>query len=1162
MIIKHAKIMSLYNLVLLSILLLGSACVKTEPTRHLSEILAEDTESAQAWIFWYWMHGAVSKEAITADMEAMKEVGIGGAMLMPIKDVQDSSFYYPSYETMTPEWWDLVQFAMEEAQRLNLKIGMNACDGFTCAGGPWITPEMSMQKVVWADTVVQGCSRFIGHLPQPEMLRNYYEDIATFAYPAYEAAGLSSYDKSPKVSTSLVGEDLSYLVQKGNTRQFSTRTPCWIQYAFDEPFTARSVTLKTGWNNYQANRLIIETSNDGIQFTKHTRLKPPRSGWLDLDADNTQAILPVTARYFRFVFDPKGSEPGAEDIDDAKWGPRLRTYGIELSGDPKINQFEGKTGGIWRIANETSEDEIPEALCVSKDELIDISQYVKKDGTLSWDIPEGKWVILRIGHTTTGHENYVGGGGKGLECDKFDPDVIRFQFDQWFGETFRQVGSELAGDVLKRFHIDSWECGSQNWSKVFPEEFKKRRGYDLLPYLPVMAGVPLQSLDESEGVLEDIRETVSELFTEVFYTTLHEEANNKNTLFSAECVAPVGVTDGMVHYKNVDIPMGEFWFQSPSHDKPNDMLDAISGAHIYGKKIIQAEALTDIRLDWDEHPGNLKPVVDRNYALGANRMVPHVMTLNPWLDRKPGMTLGVVGTFFQRNQTWWKPGKAFFDYMTNCQKLLQLGDPVVDIAVFTGEEIPRRAILPDRLVNVLPGIMGEERLESEGERLKNKGVPTRDLPAGVRTQKNMADPENWIDPLNGYTYDSFNKDALLNLAEVKNGRIVLPGGASYKLLVIPGKRKMAPNGGEEMSVAVAQKLLDLVNDGAMIMFTEKPVRTIGLKKDSMDLVRLKEISEKLFTSETNKIGNERDGYQQMWQVGKGKVILGPWIVADFKDIALEKDLLVRESNVDAKGTVAWTHRIMGDMDIYFISNQLDQKRDLDFSFRTFGGLVQCYDPVLDSIFVLKQTKAEMKRTEINLRLAPFQSCFVLFEKASSGKESIGINLIKTRPVMVLNTPWQVQFDPDFGGPDEPVTFDKLSDWSKHRNKQVKYYSGTAIYTQSFNWVDTLLKGAPVWLNLGDIANTAEVKINGKSCGICWTPPYRIRIDACLQEGVNQLEIAVTNTWANRLIRDQVLPEDKRITWTTASSDRVEGKPLLEAGLLGPVTINCEFQITN
>lgn len=1135
------------------LLFLTLSCYLQKP---LQEKAAESPEeSAKPWVFWYWMHGAVTKEAITADMEAMKEAGLGGAYIFAIKDVTNPPLFEPSVRTMTPEWWGMVKHAMSEADRLGLKLGMNSCDGFTAAGGPWITPEMSMQKVVWADTIVSGGQTFQAKLPQPEMLENYYRDIAVFAYPAPEGAGESSFKTVPKVSTSIKGQEVQFLAEKGNKKVFESSEPCWIQYSFDKPFTCRSVTINTGWNNYQSNRLKIEVSDDGANFRPVGRLKPPRSGWEDLDADATQLIKPITARYFRFLFDPEGSEPGAEDIDDAKWGPSLKTLGFELSGETKIQQFEGKSGAIWRISKRTDEEQLPASACISKENLKDITTSLQPDGNLKWDIPAGKWVILRMGHTSTGHVNYIGGGGKGLECDKLNPEVVKFQFDKWFGEAFRQVGPELAGKVLKRFHVDSWECGSQNWSPVFRDEFKKRRGYDLLPYLPVMAGIPVQNADVSERVLSDIRQTISELVVDNFYSVMAKQAHEKGCQFSAESVAPVMVSDGMLHFKEVDLPMGEFWLRSPSHDKPNDILDAISGAHIYGKNIVQAESFTEIRLDWDEYPGMMKTLADRNFALGINKMFFHVFTLNPWKDRKPGMTLDKVGTYFQRDQTWWKPGKAWISYIINCQQKLQQGNPVVDIAVFTGEETPRRAVLPDRLVSVLPGIFGQERVEQERVRLLNVGVPVRELPRDVKTQVNIADPENWVDPLHGYAYDSFNRDALLTLAKVENGRIVLPGGASYGLLVIPGKQKMAPDGGERMSIEVAQKLLELANQGATLLMIEKPKWTPGLSSDPDASQKLGKVLNELFSGKKTQVTDANGGQFLMWKKGKGRIIQGPYEAVTFNELGIQKDFQTLDETGNPADFVAWNHRKDEQKDIYFIANQQEKTRMLELSFRIDNKTAELFDPVTGETRKCEQWKTENGRIKLTYRFNPNESLFVIFNDGKA-KSKTGKNWIETVPEMNLSGDWKVQFDPAFGGPAEPVTFKELSDWSKNADARIRFYSGTATYSKLFQWGKVKTEGEVWWLELGSFGNIAEVKLNGESCGICWTAPFRVRIDQQLKQGENKLEIVVTNTWVNRLKGDHDLPEDKRITRTTAPY-RLEGKPLLPSGLFGPVAISRE-----
>lgn len=787
---------------------------QTKSVGVIEQAFLHPPESAKPWVFWYWMHAAASKAGITADLEAMKQVGIGGAYLMPIQDTLSSIPFSPTVRQLTPEWWAMVKFAMQEAKRLDLKLAMHVSDGFALAGGPWITPALSMQKLTWSKTYVTSASSKIT-LAQPPTNESYYKDVAVFAYPANASNGFAAKNILPAVTASN-GTTPQFLcgADKSTKQSFKSDTVCWIQYQYEQPFTCRSITIHTAGNNYEAQRLIVQSSDDGNNFKTITQLQPPRHGWQDTDEDVTSAVPSTTAKFFRFVYDKAGSEPGAEDLDAAKWKPSLKVTGIYLSDEPVINQYESKNGSIWRISTATTEAQVPASSAVPLKNIIDLTKKMDSDGNLDWKPASGQWVIVRIGHTSTGHTNATGGAGAGLECDKFNAAAIKLQFDNWFAKAFSNTDPKLAKEVLKVFHVDSWECGSQNWSDNFRKEFFKRQGYDLTPYLLTMTGVPVEDTGTSEKVLHDVRETIAQLVNDIFYTTVKKLAHAKGCILSAESVAPTMVSDGLLHYKNADLPMGEFWLNSPTHDKPNDMLDAISGAHIYGKNIIGAESFTSLRMNWGEHPGNLKALGDRNFALGINKIVLHVFAHNPWLDKKPGMTLDGVGLYFQRDQTWFKQSKAWIEYLTRCSALLQLGKPVVDIAVFTGEEVPRRAVLPDRLVNALPGIFGAEKVAAEKKRLENAGQPLRQVPDGVTHAANMADPENWVDPLNGYAYDSFNPDALMMMS-VKEGRVVLPGGASYKILVIPGNMKMNP--ANRISDASVRKIIALVNKGATVL---------------------------------------------------------------------------------------------------------------------------------------------------------------------------------------------------------------------------------------------------------------------------------------------------------------------------------------------------------
>ena len=1079
----------------LSLLAWTAVCpADAQQTRSLREQFQNPSDEAKPWTFWYWMYGVVSKEGITADLEAMKHAGLGGTYLMPIKGIHEGAQYDGKAQQLTPEWWEMVRFSMEEADRLGLKLGMHICDGFALAGGPWITPKESMQKVVWSDTIVDGGKLNALRLPQPEAYENYYEDIALFALPVEDAA-----DEMPAKIT-CVNLATANNVKSAQTVNMDaagvirSSYPCYIQYEYKQAFTCRNIEIVLNGNNYQAHRLKVMASDDGVNYRFVKQLVPARQGWQNTDENSTHSIPATTARYFRFYWTPEGSEPGSEDMDAAKWKPNLKIKQLRLHQEARLNQWEGKAGLVWRVAESTREEEIGKEDCYSLSQVINLTEQYKnapashsKEKTITAVLPKGKWKLLRMGHTATGHTNATGGGGKGLECDKFNPRTVRKQFDNWFAQAFVKTHPEVARRELKYMHVDSWECGSQNWSDSFAKEFRTRRGYDLLPYLPLLAGIPMESAGRSEEILRDVRTTIAELVVDVFYQVLSDCAKEYDCQFSAECVAPTMVSDGLLHYQKVDLPMGEFWLNSPTHDKPNDMLDAISGAHIYGKNIIQAEGFTEVRGTWDEYPAMLKALLDRNYALGINRLFYHVYVHNPWLDRQPGMTLDGIGLFFQRNQTWWDKGaKAFSEYATRCQSLLQYGHPVTDIAVFTGEEIPRRSVLPERLVSSLPGLFGTERIESERIRLANEGQPLRVRPVGVTHSANMADPEKWVNPLRGYAYDSFNKDALLRLAKAENGRMKLAEGMGYKVVVLPLSRPMNPE--PVLSPAVRKKMDELKAAGVIVPAL-------------------------------------------------------PYTEEDFSAYGLERDMIVPED-------VAWMHRSGELGDIYFVANQREETRTFTASMRINGRKPECWNPVTGEMNTHPSYRIHDNRTEVTLTLAPNESVFIVFPtEEAADKERTSTD--KREP---LNRTLETEeYTVTFLATGKTVVRKDLFDWSKEEDEQIRYYSGTAVYKATFRWKDKLKKGQPVYLNLGKVCNLATVRVNGIDCGTVWTAPYRADITSALKKGTNELEIEVTNTWANALkgVDEGKAPYDG--IWTNAKYRKQEDT-LLPAGLLGILTI--------
>mgnify|MGYP000373747056 CR=1 FL=1 len=1052
------------------ILLLAGFVSAQEVPKKENTLFQPTIESSRPWVYWYWMQSAYSKEGITADLEAMKQAGIGGAYLMTIKGPANPPLMDPPVLQLSKEFWNLVHWALTEADRLGVKIAFHPADGFAVAGGPWITPENSMQKVVWADTFVNGGAKIQMQLPVPNHYKDYYKDIAVFAIPVKESF-VSSKAIQPKITSTIADFDASFLSDSKKDDQFRLKEKGWIQYEFDKPFLCKSIQIETKGNNFQAHRLIVEVSDDGINFKNLGRLTTPRQGWQDADAFYTHSIVPTKAKYFRFVYDPEGTEPGAEDLDPAKWNQGLKVAKIYLSNEPLIDNYQGKSGAIWRLSPQTSAEQIGKNDCVEQSKMINISKFVDANGTISWLSPKGKWRIIRMGYTSTGHENATAGAGRGLEVDKFNAEAVRFQLNHWFGEMLRTAGPELASKVVKILHMDSWECGSQNWSPVFQSEFKKRRGYDIVDYLPVMAGIPLNDIATSEKVLYDVRKTISELIVDNFFGVLADEAKKAGVKFSSENVAPTMMSEGLLHFKYVDYPSGEFWLKSPTHDKPNDMLDAISGAHIYGKNIIQAEGFTQLRTNWNEDPAMLKPLLDRNFALGINKLFFHVFVHNPYTDKAPGTTLNGIGLFFQRDQTWWKHGKAFVDYVARCQTMLQYGKPVVDIAVFTGEEIPSRALTPDKLVPLLPRIVGKERVESEQKRLANVNQPMREMPAGVNHSANILKAEDWINPLNGYAYDSFNKDALLQ-AKAENGKMVLPGGAAYSAVIIPHATKL--------SKPVTDKLAQLKQSGVSI--PKLPI--------------------------LNGLNIEPD------------IILPP--------------------------NIAWTHRRSENMDIYFITNQQNTAQSFGVSFRNQKGIPQLWNPVNGDISIPSRCQQSNDRVYISIDLHPYESVFIVFGEKAPLNQTNQLQAMNSYATNDIKFNWKINFQNN----KQSIVTEMLFDWSKSENPLIKYYSGTAIYQSNFVWNDNRTN---VWINLGKVSNLASVRINGIDCGTAWTAPYEVDITKALKKGTNALEIEVTNTWANAINgADKGTPPFEGI-WTDGKYRLKEDK-LLEAGLLGPITI--------
>lgn len=741
--------------------------------------------NAKPWTFWYWMYGAVSEEGIRADLQGMKDIGLGGAYLMPIRGADQKPEHGGTARQLSPRFWQMVDCALATADSLELSLGVHISDGFALAGGPWIRPEESMRHTVSADTVVSlptscrelaarasaafrsGCGAYRLSAAETDAYKALipaapkgcidWRDIAVYVLPAESEATRQPIAVKPSAEASI--DSLGVI---------RASRPCTVDYDYGQPYTVRSVIVTPGGNNIQSQRICLWASTDGSHYSRVRQLTPPRQGWQGDGYPFTYALPETTARYWRLTWTPDGTEPGAEDLDPAKWKPNLKIRSLCLSPTARIDQWEGKAGLVWRQA----EGELGirnYELGIGPSGVIPNSKFL---------IPNSRRLrILRLGHASTGHTNETAGDGRGLECSKFSAAAVRKQIDSWFGQ-FKQRPHASA---IRHIHIDSWECGSQNWSDTFADEFCRRRGYDLMPYLPALAGYPACGAAKADSVLYDVRLTINDLVNDIFFTTARERADHYGCTLTTESVAPTMMADGLDHYRYADIPMGEYWLGSPTHDKPNDMLDATSGAHIYGKQVVGAESCTQLRGTWDETPATVKPLIDRNYCLGMNRVVFHVCTHNPWTDRRPGMTLEGIGFFFQRDNTWYPEARGLVDYVTRCDSMLQRGRPVADIAVYSGDAMPRRALRPEQIVDMLPAMAGPQRLAAEHSRRRNAGQPLEESPVGVTHAAGIVDPKDWVNPLRGYQYDTVNPDALPLIGSAADR----PFSPVYRCLVVP-----------------------------------------------------------------------------------------------------------------------------------------------------------------------------------------------------------------------------------------------------------------------------------------------------------------------------------------------------------------------------------------
>ncbi|WP_167619353.1 glycosyl hydrolase [Maribellus sediminis] len=602
-----------------------------------------------------------------------------------------------------------------------------------------------------------------------------------------------------------------------------------------------------------------------------------------------------------------------------------------VSATEKINNWEQKanypnSGFHPQIELDTlsSNDEISES-AINPEEVIDISSFMDESGMLNWEAPEGNWTIIRFGHTTTGIKNRPSSGnGQGLECDKFSSEALDFHFN-YMMEKLLPALKPIAENGTLGMLIDSYEVNLQNWTIDMPQEFENRSGYGIYKFMPVLAGRIVGDTNTSERFLWDFRKTCADMMAENYYDRFVELCRQNNIISSTEPYNK-GPFDEMRAGENMDVNLGEFWMKTGHFSHSVKVASSIQSMN--GKKIVGAEAFTGrpFYSKWQEYPFSMKTQGDFMYTMGLNRFIFHRYAHQPHPTAVPGMTMGQWGFHFERTNTWFYQGKKWLEYATRCQYMLQQGTFVGDVMCFTGEEAPGDDI--------------------------TMGALYPDIPMG-------------------YDFQFANRDILLHKVTVKDGRISLPDGLSFTMLLLPEK--------DFLTVELARKLKELVQQG-MILSGPRPQTIPSLSNFSSAETEFKSIVEELWGAETKLPINRK--------VGAGRVFSNLPVKQVFEKLGLKPDFEFTSQSGDAP--VNYIHRKLADGHLYFVANRRRFNEELVCSFRLEGYQPELWDANTGERKTVAVYSTENGITTLPLQLDPGGSVFVVFKKTDSAKRMLSI----------------------------------------------------------------------------------------------------------------------------------------------------------------------------
>lgn len=1081
---------------------LGVACVAgVTAAQNTGDPLKSGFEnppsSARPRVWWHWMNGNITKDGIKLDLDWMHRVGLAGyqnfdAALQTPQVVKQRLVY------MTPEWKDAFQYAIGLGDEFGMEMAIAGSPGWSESGGPWVPGSEGMKKYVWSETYVEGGKPFSGVLAHPPTntgafqnesihdelgassgpkVPQFYADAAVVAYmrPASDkrVEGLHA-----KITSS--GGSLDAALLSDGDLEKTTGVPIpekvgdasWIQYEFPEPQAIRAISFVTkdpGWvqamvAGINAPDKALEASDDGQNWREVAKLAGSTA------PEHTISFPAVTAKYFRVTFKKTPPPPipaWASGIDPSSLGikipPKPTTYDVaELVLHPgaRVNHWEEKAAFVPVIdLYEFATPHVDASDAVPKTDVIDLTSKMSADGKLDWTPPPGDWVVLRFGYSLLGITNHPATAeATGLEVDKMDRRYVKNYFEKYLDSYKETVGADEMGKKGIRYVInDSWEAGSQNWTDHMVDQFKKLRGYDPVPWMPVLTGQVVESAEASDRFLWDFRKTIADLIANEHYGQLEETLHEHGMGHYGESheSGRAFVADGMEVKKFNEVPMSAMWTQTPGVNEIQygynaDDRESASVAHIYGQNIAAAESLTAAAAPWAWSPATLKPTADQELLNGINRFVIHESAHQPLVGPKtaPGMTLGPFGQWFNRNETWAEQAGAWVNYLARSSYMLQQGHFGADLVYFYGEDSNLTAIFEHK---------------------------SPDVPAG-------------------YGFDYINADALIHELRVKDGLIVTRSGMNYKLLGLDPYSR-------HMSLPVLKAIHQLVQDGATVA-GPKPTDD---PSESDDRAQFKQLSDELFG----------DG-SGVHTVGKGKMYAGQNLGDVFKAMSVAPDFDYSKTSGDTN--LQFVHRKLSDGDLYFVDNRSDHSQTVDASFRVTGKAPELWYAETASSKPVSFKIAD-GRTTVPLQLEPWGTVFVVFRKPTT-ETTHTLPEVSELNVGSVDGTWTVSFQPDRGAP-ASITMDKLQAWNDSSDPGVKYFSGVGTYAKTVQAPsDWFKQGSNLYLDLGDVKNLAEVMVNGKNLGVVWHTPYRVDVTGILKPGANQVEIKVVNAWVNRLIGDQ------------------------------------------